>query len=159
MKTIVTLVDLSELAFEVLQQASRFAKAFNCEVVVLHVVPKEPVVPDMSPLSPVRMRKPSQEALDSHHARLISMTDVLVRSGVHSSVRQMAGATSEEVLAETRSLQPDLIIVGAHPHGTFYHLLIGTLVDDVLKDAPCPVVVVPEHAASQSHLTTQPASP
>jgi nucleotide-binding universal stress UspA family protein len=154
MKTIVALVDLSELAFEVLQQAARFAKAFNSEVVILHVVPREPVVPDMSPLYPVSMRKPSQESLDSHYARLINMRDVLVRSGVHSSVRQLAGAAAEEVLAETRSLQPELIIVGAHPHGTIYHLLIGTLVDDVLKNAPCPVVVVPELAPAHAPAAT-----
>lgn len=148
MKTIVALVDLSDLAFEVLRQAGQFAKAFNSEVVILHVVPREPVMLEMNPLSPVSMRKPSQQVLGSHYAKLQGMRDALVRSGVHATIRQMVDVSSSGVLAETKNLQAGLIILGSHPHSTIYHLLIGSMADDVLKNAPCPVVVVPENTQS-----------
>jgi nucleotide-binding universal stress UspA family protein len=58
----------------------------------------------------------------------------------------MVDAGVDELLAETSSLQAGLIILGAHPHSTLYHLIIGSLADDVLKHAHCPVLVVPEPA-------------
>ena len=47
MKTIVALVDLSGLAFKVLKEAHKLARAFDSEVIILHVVAKEPVVVDV----------------------------------------------------------------------------------------------------------------
>lgn len=144
MKTIVALVDLSSLALEVLRQASSFARAFNCEVVVLHVVPKQPTVVDEGLIWTVGMKKPSHDLLRSNYAKLLEMIDDLTRAGVHATVRQMVDAGVDEVLTETSGLQAGLIILGAHPHSTLYHLLIGSMADDVLKNAHCPVLVVPE---------------
>lgn len=146
MKTIVALVDLSSLALEVLRQASSFARAFNCEVVVLHVVPKQPTVVDEGLIWTVGMKKPSHDLLRSNYAKLLEMVAELTQAGVHATVRQMVDAGVDEVLAETGSLQAGLIILGAHPHSTLYHLIIGSLADDVLKHAHCPVLVVPEPA-------------
>ncbi|WP_395736841.1 universal stress protein [Prosthecobacter sp.] len=144
MKTIVALVDLSDLALGVLRQAGQFASAFNAKLVILHVVPRQPAMLEVYPLAPVGMRKPSQEVLDSHHAKLQEMRDALVREGVPSTIEQLVDLSSKEVLAETKRLKADLIVLGSHPHSTFYHLVIGSMADDVLKNAPCPVVVVPE---------------
>ena len=42
MKTIVALVDFSDLTFKVLKQAHAQARAFDSEVVIMHVPPKKP---------------------------------------------------------------------------------------------------------------------
>ncbi|MCF7786851.1 MAG: universal stress protein [Prosthecobacter sp.] len=146
MKTIVALVDLSSLATEVLRQASTFARAFNSEVVVLHVVPKQPTVVDEGLIWSVGMKKPSHDLLRSNYEKLLEMVAELTQAGVHATVRQMVDAGVDGVLAEISSLQAGLIILGAHPHSTLYHLLIGSMADDVLKSAHCPVLVVPELA-------------
>ncbi|MBN8422116.1 MAG: universal stress protein [Verrucomicrobia bacterium] len=144
MKTIVALVDLSTLAVEVLRQASSFARAFNSKVVVVHIVPKQPTVVEDGLIWSVGMKKPSHDLLRRNYEVLLEKVAELTQAGVQATVRQMVDAGVDEVLAETSSLQADLIILGAHPHSTLYHLLIGSLADDVLKNARCPVLVVPE---------------
>lgn len=146
MKTIVALVDLSSLGVEVLRHASSFARAFNSKVVVVHIVPKQPTVVEDGLIWSVGMKKPSHDLLRRNYEVLLGKVAELTQAGVQATVRQMVDAGVDEVLAETSSLQADLIILGAHPHSTLYHLLIGSLADDVLKNARCPVLVVPELA-------------
>lgn len=146
MKTIVALVDLSSLACEVLRQAASFARAFSSEVVILHIVPKQPTVVEDGLIWSVGMKKPDHDLLRTNYEKLLEMVAELTQAGVRATVRQMVDAGVDEVLAETSGLQAGLIILGAHPHSTLYHLIIGSLADDVLKNAHCPVLVVPEPA-------------
>ena len=113
MKTIVALVDLSDLTFKVLKQAHTLATAFHSEVIILHVVAKEPVVVDVGFISPVVMQEPSAEALQQHYAQLLEMRDSLVKFGVRARVEQLADASVESVLTETERLQADMIILGS----------------------------------------------
>ncbi len=143
MKTIVALVDFSDLTFKVLKQAHELAAAFNSQVIILHVVPKEPVVVDVGILSATIMQAPSTESVQKHYSQLLEVRDSLVKFGVSATVRQLECASVETLLAETRKLKADLIILGSHYHSTFYHSLVGGVGDDVLKRAHCPVLVVP----------------
>ncbi len=143
MKTIVALVDLSDLTFKVLKQAHLLAEAFDSQVIIMHVVGKEAVVIDVGLASPAIMQDPSPETVHKHYARLLEMRDSLVKLGVRATVQQLENASVETVLEETRKCGADLIILGSHHHSTFYRLLIGTVTDDVLKRARCPVLVVP----------------
>lgn len=143
MKTIVALVDLSDLTFKVLKQAHHLATAFNSEVIILHVVGEEPVVYDVGLASPVVMQAPSPETVHKHYAQLLEMRDSLLKFGVNASVRQLENASVETVIEETRKCGADLIILGSHHHSTIYRWFVGTVADDVLKRAHCPVLVVP----------------
>lgn len=143
MKTIVALVDLSDLSFKVLTQAHALARAFDSQVIILHVVGPERVVVDVALVSPTLMLDPSSELLEQDYAQLLEMRDSLLKSGVNASIRQLERGSVETVLAETRKLDADLIILGSHYHSTLYKLLVGSVTDDVLKRAHCPVLVVP----------------
>jgi nucleotide-binding universal stress UspA family protein len=146
LKTIVALVDLSDLTFKVLKQAHALATAFNSQVIILHVVANEPVVIDIGLASPMIMQKPSSERVQQHHAQLLEMRDSLVKFGVRASVQQLEGASVDTVLAEADKWHADLIILGSHHHSTIYDLLVGSATHDILKRAQCPVLVVPSDA-------------
>ena len=53
------------------------------------------------------------------------------------------GPIVEKILHEAGEQQADLIVIGSHGHGAFYDLLVGSVTHGVIKDARCPVVVVP----------------
>ena len=65
MKTIVALVDFSNDTFKVLKQVHQFAGAFGSRVILLHVVPPQPVVMDLGIASPTVLETPSPETLES----------------------------------------------------------------------------------------------
>lgn len=143
MKTIVALVDLSDLTFKVLKQAHALASAFNSEVIILHVLGKTPVVMDVGIISPVVMEDPLPTVVKEQAEQLLEIRDSLIKFGVRARVEQLADAKVSAVLAEAKRLNADLIILGSHHHSTIYHMLVGSVAADVLKHAHCPVLVVP----------------
>jgi nucleotide-binding universal stress UspA family protein len=143
MKTIVALVDFSDLTFKILRQAHDLAKAFGSQVVILHVVPSEPTVVGFGVASPVVLREPTPAEVAEDAAKLAALGESLTKFGVHATTRQLQGATVATVLEETRELGADLILMGSHGHGALYNLLVGSATSGVLKEAPCPVMVVP----------------
>lgn len=143
MKTIVTLVDFSEVAFKLLKHAHALAKAFDCRVVLLHVVPQEPVVVGFG-IAPTIMTTPSAELIEADAKKLQEMEESLAKFGVKVSSHQLYGATVDSVLGECKRLNADLIIVGSHSHGALYNLFVGSVCADVLKHTECPVLVIPE---------------
>lgn len=149
MKTIITLVDFSDVTFKLLRQAHDLAKAFDGEVVLMHVVPPSPVVIDAG-ISPTVYEKPSIESMEADQRKLAELCDSLTKFGVHTSTRQFHDIEVSDLLEECRKLNADVIIVGSHGHGSFYNLLVGSVTSAVLKKAPCPVLVVPQQEAAAS---------
>lgn len=142
MKTIVALVDLSDVTFKILKQAHLLAKAFHSRVILLHVVPPEPVVLDFG-IAPTLYRSPTPETIAAEKDKMEQLQESLVKFGVEATAIQMQGSTMVDLLEECRRAGADLIIVGSHGHGSFYNLLIGSVTAEVLKKAPCPVLIVP----------------
>ena len=151
MKTIVALVDLSDLTARVLKQAEAMARVFNSEVILLHMVPNDATLVDTETVSPFTTEDPSPEVVQKHYSQLLEMRDSLVKQGLRASVQQLEGADIEDGLAEIRKLHADMIILGSHHHSAFYKMLVGTVTDDVLKRAHCPVLVVPGDASSEKN--------
>jgi nucleotide-binding universal stress UspA family protein len=142
-KTIVAVVDFSDITSKVLDWATEQAKAFDARVIILHIVPKEAVVVGFGLASPVVLQPPTAEGIKSDYERLVALGDSLTRSGVNVLVEQMAEGTVEKLLEECRMWKADLLVLGSHHHSTIYKWFIGSFTADVLKAAFCPVVVIP----------------
>jgi nucleotide-binding universal stress UspA family protein len=143
MKTIVALVDFSDVASKVLEQAAEQAKAFDARVILLHVVPKEPVVMGFGLASPMVLEAPTELGIGTDLKRLEVLRDSLTERGVNVLMEQLTEGTVERLLEECRMWKADLIVLGSHHHSTVYNWFIGTFTADVLKSADCPVLVVP----------------
>ncbi len=148
MKTIVALVDFSDMTFKILKQAHVLAKAFDSQVVLLHVVPPEPVVLDFG-IAPTLYRTPSPETIEMEREKMSQLQESLAKFGVNATTLQMQGSTMVDLLDECRRVCADIIIVGSHGHGAFYNLLVGSVTAEVLKKAPCPVLVVPHEFTAE----------
>lgn len=60
---------------------------------------------------------------------------------VRSRVR--VGTAREEILEEIEAWRPDLVVLGTHGLGGFDRLVIGSVAADIVREAPCSVLVVP----------------
>lgn len=143
MKNIVALVDFSELTTQVVEQSSRLAQAFEGKLILLHVVPEQAAVVELGLASPTVMQPPSGEKVEEHLQRLLALRDKLTASGASIAVQQIEGGGVKKVLEQCRTLGADLIVLGTHHHSALYHLFVGSFTSDVLKEATCPVMVVP----------------
>lgn len=63
---------------------------------------------------------------------------------VEAAVRE--GAPGDEIAAEARAWDADLLVVGTHGRGWGERLLLGSVAEAALRDAPCSVLAVPPRA-------------
>jgi len=143
MKTIIALVDFSDVTAKVLEQVQTIAQAFKGHVTVLHGIPMRPAVVDLGLVSPAVFEEPTEDAIQADLVRLQKLTEPLTASGVEVSLKQLHDASIEHIVDETLRFGADLIIVGSHQHNPLYNLLVNSVTNSVLTRAKCPVLVVP----------------
>jgi nucleotide-binding universal stress UspA family protein len=52
------------------------------------------------------------------------------------------GRPAEEILAQARKKAVDLVVLGSQNTGSLKRLLLGSTSEQVLRDAPCSVLIV-----------------
>lgn len=57
------------------------------------------------------------------------------------------GKSGREILQYARDCRAELIVIGVSGRGAIDRALLGSTAHQVLRDAPCPVITVPAHAA------------
>jgi nucleotide-binding universal stress UspA family protein len=59
-----------------------------------------------------------------------------------------AGDPQATIIDQAVSKKADLIVMGTHGRRGFKRLLLGSVTEAVLREAPCPVLTVPPHASA-----------
>lgn len=142
MKTIVALIDFSDVTFRVIKQAHHLAKAFDSEVILLHVV--NGVEVGLAKVASALTPEAPLDSMVGELQQLEALRNELAGFGVKVTTRPLGDPTVEGLLEETQELGADLIIMGSHRHGVLYNFLVGSVTDNILKRAVCPVLVVPD---------------
>jgi nucleotide-binding universal stress UspA family protein len=142
MKTILVPVDFSDVTTQVVETARKFAAAFEGRLVVLNVAEPEPDFVGFE-AGPPTVRVATARDFRVERQRLDDIKAKLLASGCDIIALHIQGPIVEKILHEAGEQQADLIVIGSHGHGAFYDLLVGSVTHGVIKDARCPVVVVP----------------
>lgn len=111
-----------------LSRAVELAKAFGASLVVTNVVP-----PD---------HDEEAEAERYGRERLEQAKTFLESRGVTAEVVRSVGQPAEAILALARERDADLIVVGMRKKGFIERLVEGSVAQNVLRRAPCDVIVV-----------------
>lgn len=142
MKTIVVCVDFSAQTLPVLEEARSLALAFEAEVRLLHVAAPEPDFVGYE-VGPQSVRDSRATELKDEHHQLEDMACKLTDQGVKTRAYLIPGMTAECILEHCQKWEADLVVMGSHGHGTVRAALVGSVSGAVLKDATCPVLVIP----------------
>jgi nucleotide-binding universal stress UspA family protein len=146
---ILVALDGSVIAGEALPHAQALAKEFGSTVLLLRATtPPEEVTPaaaaGLAPASgPLVDPTPIIEAeLRAATTNLAAMAEVLESAGVAVKCIQRDGHPAEVILEEARERNVDLIAMTTHGRGGMARLAFGSVADEVLRHAPCPVLLV-----------------
>lgn len=135
--TILVPTDFSYAADRALAYAVQLARRQHARIALLHVIASA-VIPDVF-LTSIRMDLPQiAELSEEHLARLARRMGIRPK---HQRVR--TGRAAEEILGFAEEIEADLIVIGSRGHGAFERMLIGTTAERVVRQARCPVLVVP----------------
>src|SRR4051812_7601414 len=107
MKTIVALVDFSDLTPRVIEQAAQLTRAFEARLILLHMVPEQPAVVEIGIASPTVMQPASEKKIEEDQNRLLALRDSLANSGVNVLVQQLDKGGDAKILEQCRTLETD----------------------------------------------------
>jgi nucleotide-binding universal stress UspA family protein len=129
--------DGSRASREALAFAAILATATGGEIEILSADPNY-VDPDV-PLGPLRV-------LDGEAQQRVDRALARVPYNVQAGGEVMQGDAATAL--EERGIELDFLVMGARGRGPVKTRLLGSVSADVIRNAPCPVIVVPEGAAS-----------
>jgi nucleotide-binding universal stress UspA family protein len=143
--TIVAAVDFSQTSEDVLETACELTRPHG-HVHLLHVVPDplqtlyvmEPAGLDLTALQNEWIEA-AREQLKALAARQQPPPEFLTTAVV-------TGAAAPEIVRYADAHKADLIVVGSHGRGFLDRLILGNVAERVLRQANCPVTVVPHRA-------------
>jgi nucleotide-binding universal stress UspA family protein len=147
LKRILVPIDFSEQSRKAMEYALSFARQFNAEVLLLHVIEIAPLATPAWPISSVPMMHDvtTQASLRESAAKQLAgwRAEISSQARVKASVREGISAHAEIVAAASDG-NFDLVILGTQGRTGLSHLLIGSTAERVVRHAPCPVLVVRE---------------
>jgi nucleotide-binding universal stress UspA family protein len=142
-RTILHPTDFSEASAEAFRVACSLARDHGARVVVLHVMPLPIAFSDtaVEALNPVRCREELSE----------SLMQVRPPEGVPPVERRLGeGDAGAEIVRLAGELGCDLIVMGTHGRSGLKRLLLGSVAEEVLRKAPCPVLTVKAPAPTKA---------
>ncbi len=141
MKTILVSIDFSDVSKRVVEEAVELARGVNGRLVVLHVV-QPPVLTD-SDFGTQLSAEYATLATESAEKQLAKLKQQLKADGLTVEARNASGYPGQVIVDAADDVAADYIVLGSHGHGAFYDLIVGSTATRVLKQASCPVVIVP----------------
>lgn len=142
MKTILVPVDFSDVTTAVVAAAQSFATAFESRLVLLNIAEPEPDFVGFE-AGPPTVRVAVARDFKVERQRLDEIKTKCAAGGLDVTALHIQGPIVDKILHEAGEQQADMIVMGSHGHGALYDLLVGSVTHGVIKNASCPVVVVP----------------
>jgi nucleotide-binding universal stress UspA family protein len=139
LKRILVPTDFSESARHALTYGMSFAREYEAELVLLHVV-ETIAVGYASDLFPVPMAEVFEE-ISAFAKKELGELGAAARERV-SSVREVLvqGKPSVEIMRLADELGVDMIVLGTHGKGMLDKAIFGSTTENVVRRAPCPVL-------------------
>jgi nucleotide-binding universal stress UspA family protein len=141
MKTILAPIDFSPVTATVVAEALQLARWSGGRLVLLHVIEPPSAARDAFPAG----RLSAEVLLAAKQAAQVKL-EALLKTLPHREtpveVLRVTGSPAHEILSRAESLGARYLVIGSHGHGAMYDLLVGSVVQDVLKQAKCPVLIV-----------------
>lgn len=145
-KEVLCPVDLSDASLRPVTYAAAIASWYGARLTVLHVAPTfEPMQVHPGGFeAPVRIVYPMpREEVIAELQRVLEVAGVDANG---ASLAAEAGDAAATIVDQAVALRADLLVMGTHGRSGFDRLLLGSITEEVLRKAPCPVLTVPPHA-------------
>jgi nucleotide-binding universal stress UspA family protein len=134
-------IDLTENAYKVLPYVLSVSEKYNSMIYLLHVVQDlrrwgKVYVPHTS------MDKLQGEALEAADKALDTVCEQHLQGCPNFQRRIVSGDPATEVLKAIESEGIDLVIMGTHGRKGLEHIIFGSVVENVVKKSPVPVLTI-----------------
>jgi nucleotide-binding universal stress UspA family protein len=157
-RAILVAADFSACSEDAFRVACALARDYQARLIVLHVATPPPLV------TPGELQKALQQP-DGYRAELESRLRQVYAADSPAGVeyRVQDGDPAVEILGVAREVCCDLIVIGTHGRTGLGRLLMGSVAEQVVRKAACPVLTIkvplPIALASVTAIPDQDAEP
>ena len=134
---ILVAVDGSPFSDAAVDQAISLGRICNSEIFVISVVDLYPEQMEVAPALVEKMSEEVRQHLDKAQKK-VDESDIPCETIVH-----MGGTPHSFIVQEAKDKGIDLIVMGTHGRSGIKRVLLGSVAQNVIAHAPCPVLVVP----------------
>lgn len=146
-------VDFSPTATHAFRYAFRLAGLIGADLHLLHVIYPQPENIDEPALSSSRATQAKKQLAAGKLEQLIQSTDAGPGTAAaprpQLSYEVAEGGALAVIREQVKSGRFDLVILGTRGEHATVEKLLGTVASDVVGNAGCPVIVVPEHGRAE----------
>jgi nucleotide-binding universal stress UspA family protein len=142
LKQILVPVDFSECSRKALRYALPFAKEFGAGISLLHVVETAYVMGEFGAVDYVAM---AADLTTEAERQLRELAGAEIGSSAAWKIAVRQGRPATEIAEAARELEADLIVIATHGRTGLKHALLGSVAENVVRHAPCPVLTVREN--------------
>lgn len=135
--------DFSDFSKPAMTYACAMAARFSSELHLLHVCPEPAMlVPEAGGIGVAGVIVETDEIEASALAQLQQLPgdDWENNREIHRETR--VGSAFYEIINYAKEHDIDLIVIGSHGRSGLMHLLMGSVAENVVRKAPCPVLTV-----------------
>ncbi len=134
---ILVAVDGSVFSDAAVDQAISLGGICNSQIFLVSVIDLYPEQMEVAPTLVEKMSKEVREHLDNAKQK-VDKAGIPCETIVH-----MGGKPYEFIVREANERDIDLIVMGTHGRTGIKRVLLGSVAQNVIGHAPCPVLVVP----------------
>ena len=132
-------IDFSKTSRAALEEAAELAGRYEAELALVHVFEPPAAAADLM-VSPVEMLDQTAKDLERKLELWRAEAERRGAKGVRALV--VTGAAATETVRLVREGGHDLVVMGTHGRRGLKHLVLGSVAERVVREAPCAVLVV-----------------
>lgn len=138
-------VDFSKGSENVLEAATKMAKALGEQIYLVHVVDDTPLYTmyGMYPEEIPAMTEYRELAQERAKKLLADTQGRFTAQGVAVQSEILEGQPQDAIIDFAQKVEADLVVVGTHGHSAIGSVLMGSVASGLVRQAKVPVLVVP----------------
>jgi nucleotide-binding universal stress UspA family protein len=136
---ILVATDFSEGSDEALDSAVELARRSDAAIEIVHVVEVAQELPFVATYFDSDYGV-FYANVDQHLTRRAAR---VAAAGVTCTTKIVEGSAALEITRRAREMEADLIVVGTHGRTGLAHVVLGSVAEQVVRRASCPVLTVP----------------
>ena len=140
-KHIVATTDLSPESFSAVQYAAHLAEGQGAKLSIIHVVHSISLAyTDFVP--PVDMTNIEQAIEEAAREKLEAWVKRHVKRRAGVTLELRTGVVDEAICRYAKENDASLIVIATHGRKGLTHVVLGSVAERVVRNAPCPVLVI-----------------
>lgn len=137
LKHILVTTDFSECSRSALQQAAAIARLHGSDILVLHIVPPEPII--NSALEPPTWE---YDTMQQQAKEEMSLAEKETISDVKHEYLVEGGPIQEVLRAILKEREISLLVLGTHGRTGLKKIFLGSMAEEIYRIADCPVMTI-----------------